>query len=53
MIQFVPRRNMLCQGYKYNKLVNYPLNKLIAVYYENDIKHINAFCGQKLTFLTS
>jgi len=43
MIQFVPRRNMLCQGYKYNKLVNYPPKQLIVVYYENDVTHMNAF----------
>jgi len=43
MIQFVPRRNMLCQGYKYNKLVNYPPKQLIAVYNEKYITHMNAF----------
>jgi len=53
MTQFVLRRNMLCQGYKYNKLLNYPPKELNAVYYENDTKHINAFCKQKYTFLTS
>lgn len=53
MIQFVPRRNMLCQGYKYNKSVNYLPKELITAYYEYDITHIYAFCGQKLTFLTS
>jgi hypothetical protein len=52
MIQFVRRCNTPCLGYKHNKLVNYVM-ELIVVYYENDTKHINAFCRQKITFLTS